>query len=351
MISLHFAGFDPQQVVVPIAGVLGVGRMTTFSGVQAERYERLKEVAPSRYRVAPVEEADAVVYPHDLLNTEAGDVAGRLAQRHGKPCLFFHGADDGSPIPLERGTLFRMSLYSSTRLPHERAMPALGDDLLGARGEVALRSFSESPAVGFCGYVSTPLRRYALNALGLDRLGGLDALGLKDKSAGLTIRERSLSSLEQAAGLVTRFIRREQFWGGALSRVHLDVGRQDHVRSEFTTNVLDTDYGLCVRGKGNFSYRLYEVLSAGRIPIFVNTRCVMPFDDQIDWRRHMVWVEESELDHIGRRVREFHHDLGPEGFQRLQLENRKLWEEWLSPVGFYQKIFEELSTRAGTLRA
>ena len=84
--------------------------------------------------------------------------------------------------------------------------------------------------------------------------------------------------------------------------------------------------------QGNFSHRLYETFICGRIPIFVNTDCVLPFDGLthspgIDWKRYMVWCEESEVHAIGDIVADFHARLTPEAFLELQRDGRRLWEE------------------------
>ncbi|MCB0202098.1 MAG: exostosin family protein, partial [Anaerolineae bacterium] len=97
-------------------------------------------------------------------------------------------------------------------------------------------------------------------------------------------------------------------------------------------------YTLVVRGAGNFSYRLYEVLCCGRIPVFVNTDCVLPYDDVIDWSRHCVWVESHELKRMSETILEFHDSISPADFEDLQRENRRLYEEWLSPTAFFGKM-------------
>ena len=99
--------------------------------------------------------------------------------------------------------------------------------------------------------------------------------------------------------------------------------------------MMDSDYVLCSRGFGNYSYRLYESLACGRIPVFVDTDCVLPYDFVIDWKRYCVWVDQSDLDSIPDRVAEFHDDLSPQQFEDLQLECRRLWEKWLAPEGFF----------------
>jgi hypothetical protein len=109
-------------------------------------------------------------------------------------------------------------------------------------------------------------------------------------------------------------------------------------REAFWRNVLNNDYTLCMRGGGNFSYRLYEVLAAGRIPLFINTRCVLPLQDEIDWRKHCVWVEEDQMDSAGEILLDFHAKLTPQRFRAIQAANRQLWEHRLSPLAFYQTV-------------
>jgi len=49
------------------------------------------------------------------------------------------------------------------------------------------------------------------------------------------------------------------------------------------------------------SYRLYEALCCGRIPVFIDTDCVLPYDFMIDWKKYFVWVDQSELPLIAEK--------------------------------------------------
>ena len=100
----------------------------------------------------------------------------------------------------------------------------------------------------------------------------------------------------------------------------------------------DSDYIICVRGGGNFSARFYETLAMGRIPIFINTDCILPFDNLIDWKRYCVWVEKKELRNIGEKITTFHQSLSNEEFQKLQAECRIIWEQYLSREGEMSKL-------------
>lgn len=334
-IRVHFFGRQTDRPVSPLAGALGVGPLARPRGIQAERFDRLAQRAPRFFEPVPADSAELWLYAHDVKTPSELEIQlGRLTS-HKRRCIFFYGNDDAAPIPVTEPnvTLFRTSLFASARLAHERAMPALCDDLLAhTSGKLAERSWSKVPSVGFCGFVGSSLKRF-----------GYQALRQHEKSEGLVLRARALAALEKSSAVRTEFVRRSSFWGGSMSRFHFDSARQKDVRAEFVQNLLGTDYALCVRGKGNYSYRLYEVLSAGRIPVFVNSDCVLPFEGRIDWKRHGVWLERDELENAADRVVCFHEALGPTGFGELQRKNRELWEEWLSPEGFFWRALESLT--------
>ena len=100
---------------------------------------------------------------------------------------------------------------------------------------------------------------------------------------------------------------------------------------EYYYNIRESDYILCLRGKGNFSIRFYETLLMGRIPIFINTDCLLPLMNHINWTEHVVWIEWEERHQIGEIVAKFHDNLSREDFSQLQLNNRKLWLKKLKP--------------------
>jgi hypothetical protein len=331
-IRVHFFGKQAGRPVSPLAGALGVGPLPRPGGIEAQRFDRLAQTAPASFEVVSAGSTDLWLYAHDVGSPSEVQLQLDQLQSQTAHCVFFYSNDDAGPIAVARPnvSIFRTSLFARSRLAHESAMPALCDDLLACNGaSFAERPWSDVPSIGFCGFVGSPLKRL-----------GLQALRQREKTDGLVLRERALTALERGNEVRTRFIRRTSFWGGSMGRFHFDPNRQTEVRREFVRNLCETDYTLCVRGKGNFSYRFYEVLSAGRIPVFVNTDCVLPFEQRIDWRRHAVWLEDRELDSAAQQVARFHRALGPAGFRELQRENRRLWQEWLSPEGFFVRALE-----------
>lgn len=170
-------------------------------------------------------------------------------------------------------------------------------------------------------------------------------LGIRTPSEAIVCGP-GLSLLAKSRHVETNFIIREAFYGAFYSRaVPGDFGNRallQRLRQEFVHNLVESDYILCVRGNGNFSYRLYETLSCGRIPVFINTDCVLPYDFAVDWKEYCVWVELQELPHIGEKVAEFHARLSPADFKELQCRCRDFWQHWLSPEGFFANFHRHL---------
>ena len=109
-------------------------------------------------------------------------------------------------------------------------------------------------------------------------------------------------------------------------------------KTEYWQNMLTSPYSLCVRGAGNYSARFYEALAMGRIPVLVNTDCILPLDDKINWKQHCIWVEDYKLDNIINKIDIFHRKVSEDEFRSLQNLNRQLWKEKLTYDGFYKSF-------------
>ncbi len=95
---------------------------------------------------------------------------------------------------------------------------------------------------------------------------------------------------------------------------------------------------------GNFSVRFYETLCLGRIPIFIDTDCLLPFQDQIDYKALFPWIDANDLPHAAEILRDFHARLSAEDFLGLQKTCRHLWLEHMTPDGFYYDFYEKFQS-------
>lgn len=330
-LKIHFFGLDPSKQTFPIAAALGAGLKAELTGAKNTRFDRLYAEADKRWVASGEEDADLFVYPHVYHPTEEVHAGALKAKSLKVPCLFFESSDSSVPCTPPYGLVYRESILASQIAKQERAMPAFADDLVLEVEEFRILPKKEKPSVGFCGYVGNGWRR------AIYRLQGRSA-----KVLGLELRDKALQLLEQSSGIQTNFIRRKSYWGGAVSRFKTpDPQARIRVREEYLENIMSSDYVLCLRGAGNFSYRFYETLALGKIPLFINTDCALPFGDKIDWRRHCVWIEQEELPQLGEKLIEYHQGISNSDFEQVQKDNRQLWEDYLRPTECYETLISD----------
>ncbi|WP_417876895.1 exostosin domain-containing protein [Winogradskyella sediminis] len=237
--------------------------------------------------------------------------------------------------------LFRQSGYRSKAPAWHVGLPVFISDPLKEQfntNTVFERPYTENPTIGFCGYATSDvvLALKTKLKIAIKNLGYYLKLHSQEPEmilAAAQWRHRILKQLEAHHGLMTNFIYRTKYRAGSQN-----VEQRATSTLEFFNNIKASDYVICARGAGNFSVRLYETLAMGRIPVFVNTDCILPFTEGIDWKEHMVWVEADEIDNIGAIVSEFHKTLNRDSFVQLQYRNRSLWESKLQLRGLLLKL-------------
>jgi hypothetical protein len=298
-------------------------------GPEERKYDQLNAEAANFFKIVSLDEAQVVIFPYKIQEfPEEAQQTSLESQKRGLPCFFLTWGDADESLSLPHGIVLRHSIFSDRRLANEKAMPAFCSDPLAELGiGLSVREKQSIPSVGFCGYVSFALARLAYRLM-----------GRAEKARGLSLRARVLAVLKRSSGIKTDFVTRNAYWAGAAGRKGDDPQGKFQARRQFLDNLLGNDYTVCIRGAGNFSYRLYETLAAGRVPLLINTQCVFPFEEEIDWKSHCVWVEENEIDKAAEILKEFHAKLSPRQFIDLQRSNRELWEQWLSPLGYYRHV-------------
>jgi len=317
------------------------------------QYDRYIKNAFCYFDMVSLEEASFAVMPANWrtirgdswrtpVNQRAVDLGiqfAHKAEQAGKPVVvFFSGDCSDEEIPIKKALVFRQGVYSSKKKQNDFVLPSFCEDLVEhyLEGQLSVRQKGKKPVVGFCGLVrhnswKTGLKTWVYQGMMLSKHGRIGVPPYK----GHTLRAKALEILANSSEVNTNFVTRERLV--FLIEGHLD--QRLEARFEFVKNMAESDYILCCRGSANCSTRLYETLCCGRIPVFINTDCILPFDFAIDWKKYCVWVDEKELPRIGEKIAEFHNNLSPQEFVNLQHECRRLWQELLSPEGFYTNLY------------
>lgn len=255
----------------------------------------------------------------------------QLADRFNKKILVFFLSDAADPVNIENAIVFRTSLLKSKRPLHEYAMPAFKHSFWNVDpGYPEFQPWQQAPSIAFRGQATMKMKRKTVlkNRLNLlsNRLGADNLFSIKN-NFGYLERRNAIHYLQQEKSVHCDFtITSEK-----------DIYNDESNRA-FRQNVFGHPYNLCASGFGNYSYRLYEVMSAGRIPVFINTDCYLPFEEFIDWKKYIVWVERNDIPFIGRKLKAFHQEMRGELFIQRQQQIKQLWKDYLSPESFFDKM-------------
>jgi hypothetical protein len=144
------------------------------------------------------------------------------------------------------------------------------------------------------------------------------------------LRRRALDALESSTKVTTSFVSRDSFYSGLKDK--------NLAREQYFSNMLDSDYVLCVRGSGNYSFRFFDALSMGRVPAVVDTDCVLPFDFAIDFASFLPFVRATELRTLPEVIRSHYDSLNAEEWALFQHSLRCLYLEAFAPKGFFSRL-------------
>ena len=264
------------------------------------------------------------------------------------PVLVLVPSDNGMDIPKDLDAIVvRAQGYKSKLNSQHFAMPVFISDPLKTyynTTEISERSFEIKPVIGFCGQA---------NKSKVEALKDLVKTSIKNILYYLKVRWQTPHALMAPkflrATLVykmlkdtrvnSNFIIRKKYRAG----INANDKKNTHKTTlEFFDNILNSDYVLCVRGAGNFSVRLYETLAMGRIPIFVNTDCMLPLSDTFAWKGHVVWVEYNERNQIVEKVLLYHSKLNESELNNQFKKNRELWETKLQLKPYFKELLNSI---------
>lgn len=313
-------------------------------------FDAYVSTASSIFNVSSLDKADLAVLPTDWepimrLGQQASAIQflGQMQQAKKPSISFFSGDCSHISLPINTDLIFRHSLYRSLRKVNDFAFPAWSEDFVGKylNNQLPIRKKSTKPIVGFCGFaVKRSFKAYAKHSLYQGRKFFLkDKAGIPSYNIGHVLRLWALSKLSKSTLVESNFIQRDY----PVFFTESDLCFRRRMRIEYVQNMVDSDYIFCCRGSGNYSFRFYETLCCGRIPVFIDTNCVLPYDFEVDWKKYCVWIEEDNLHQIDEKIAEFHEKLSPQEFTDLQHECRKIWKDKISPQGFYRNLYRHLS--------
>jgi hypothetical protein len=126
-------------------------------------------------------------------------------------------------------------------------------------------------------------------------------------------------------------------------KYYLKVGQwSPSISDENLQNFLDITsrsiFSLCPRGYGKSSFRLYEVMQLGSIPVFIYDQKWIPFEDEIDWNEFCVLIDAKNIQNIDTILSGY----TPDRIKQMQDNLYNYWVDNFTMKSIFKKIIKRI---------
>lgn len=291
-------------------------------------------------------EADFFFLPHNYFSVKdkayAETFANEAKQRNKKALIFAFG-DKEEAVDILDAIVFRYAGYKCEgKKDNEVIIPTqvYARDVLDER-LFFLRNKEESPTVSFCGwgghssfkervrtflkYLPFNLKKYFLFEMHADV-----------HKPGTFWRKKGIKALKNSPHVFTSFLIRDFY----MANKNTVRGDPSLLRREYIENIQNSDFVLVARGDANMAVRFYEALALGRIPVLLDTEWFLPLEDEIDYKKFVVFVPWRDVKNTDIYIRKFWDSMNNEEFKERQKLARDVFMHYLKLDSFLKYILE-----------
>lgn len=293
--------------------------------------------------VPSILEADYILMPHEYwkLKKDHSNIISIIeseSRKYNKPILVDASGDVSGKVKIFNAKILRINQYSFNLPKNEITVPVVCEDLLESycNGKITYLGKKEIPTVGFVGWGKlTPKQRLRAFVKELPILIiAIFNKKYKTYRKGVFWRELAIKIFNKSRQIQTNFIIRSSYSG----HVSTLTGDPEKNRREFVKNILNSDYTLIVRGDANAATRFYETLSLGRIPVFIDTACVLPLEDIIDYKDFCVFIDYTDINKAPSILADFHKNITSDKFIAMQKQARYIFRHYLRYDAFSEYL-------------
>jgi len=101
---------------------------------------------------------------------------------------------------------------------------------------------------------------------------------------------------------------------------------------------LNSKFCLCPRGYGLNSFRLYEAMQLGCIPVIITDNFYLPWADELDWSKFSVLIHSTQLPEIENILLSYSDDQIKDMKNNIKL----IYNEYFTLDGMYNNIIKRL---------
>lgn len=279
--------------------------------------------------VSSPEHADIFLLPWKFIKKEdkSFQYFSKLAKHHNKKLVVFNDTDDNSDMHLDNVILFRTWWYASNhKWLDVYGMPYWTSDYFKEQSFFAT-DYTTIPSIGYSGYINYIWYSDAINYY-IKKF--LKRILWYPNEFRRDIRWKAIRMLTKSDKINLQFSRRSHFWW------QKKINDTKFNWYTFMENIVSCNYNLAIRWNWNWSIRFYEILHAGRVPVLLDTDCILPFQGIIDRDKYLIRV--LDLNEIIPSVLKFHEGYSENQNKIIQRNIRKMYKKYLTPEWFFDHI-------------
>lgn len=107
---------------------------------------------------------------------------------------------------------------------------------------------------------------------------------------------------------------------------------------KFLDITCSSKFGLAPRGYGKSSFRLYEILQLGTVPVYISDVHYLPWTDELDWNDFCVPVNEDEIEDIDTILK----SISDVEYNKLLENGKKVYQEYFTLEGMFKNIVKRI---------
>jgi len=112
----------------------------------------------------------------------------------------------------------------------------------------------------------------------------------------------------------------------------------DNHLQDFQVVTQASQFALAPRGYGLSSFRLYEIMQLGAIPVYVSDKHWLPFTDELDWNEFCVLLGEKDIPNLY----EILLNISPEKQERMFQKGKEVYESHFTLESVCKQILKRL---------
>jgi hypothetical protein len=109
---------------------------------------------------------------------------------------------------------------------------------------------------------------------------------------------------------------------------------------KFLDITCSSKFGLAPRGYGKSSFRMYEILQLGTVPVYISDVHYLPWSDELDWNDFCVPVNGDEIEDIDAILK----SIDDVEYNNLLENGKKVYEEYFTLEGMFKNIIKRISS-------